>query len=536
MQSIFDSFKKFFGVGFQLQTYLNLIYLVLAFPLGVVYFVFLVVGFSVGLSTSMLLVGLVILAFTLAAAWVLAAFERQQAIWLLRVSIGPMARPPAGPGAWNSLKAYVGNPVTWSGLFFLALKFPLGVMVFCVTVTLLALSAGLLLAPFTFWWAPVVIFFWRITTLPEALVLFVAGLVIAPLALHILNFLAYGLGQLARLMLGAPAAPSQPAPVPASGWTCLLPFAALALFACVGLLVCSAVAWPLIFERHDRGRRVVSTEGYPTVTVRPATATVHPATAPLPTPTATSTAVPSATATVLVLPSPTSTLAPSATPAASATPTPSETASPSATPTETPLPTATATPAGPDPLANAGPVLFEETFGPPAYYWGGGEGAFSRIQVQAGALTLTVKTPKRTAWTFSGAPTRADFYVTATVTPTTCTGDDQFGLVFRAKDDGNLFLFGIACDGRYQLTQNVSGAARVLLPLTPSAALQPQAANQLGVRAVGKQVSLYANGQFLTTVDVDTAAKGLFGVYAASANTAGLSVAFDDFKAWGIKP
>ena len=37
---------KFFGVAIRGQTYLNLIYLSLSFPLGLVYFIVLVVGFA----------------------------------------------------------------------------------------------------------------------------------------------------------------------------------------------------------------------------------------------------------------------------------------------------------------------------------------------------------------------------------------------------------------------------------------------------------------------------------------------------------
>jgi hypothetical protein len=187
-------------------------------------------------------------------------------------------------------------------------------------------------------------------------------------------------------------------------------------------------------------------------------------------------------------------------------------------------------------MAGAGNLLFEESFNPARYYWGTGDNARSQVKITDSGLNVIVKTAKRTVWTFSGAPTKTDFYLSGVVTPTACAEGDHFGLVFRAQDEGNLFLFGVSCDGRYQLTQYANGTARSLVALTVSGALQPQAPTQIAVRAAGKQIHLYANGQFLATVAADTANRGLFGVYAASAATPGLSVSYGDLKAWEIKP
>nr|QNO47354.1 hypothetical protein LNGCCOLK_00031 [Methanosarcinales archaeon ANME-2c ERB4] len=84
--------KQFFGVAARGQTYLNIIYLLLSFPLGTAYFVFLVTGLLLGLSLSIVWVGIPILLLMLAAWWGLVVFERQLAIWLLHVDIPPMSR------------------------------------------------------------------------------------------------------------------------------------------------------------------------------------------------------------------------------------------------------------------------------------------------------------------------------------------------------------------------------------------------------------------------------------------------------------
>ncbi|HEU5199786.1 MAG TPA: sensor domain-containing protein, partial [Ktedonobacterales bacterium] len=52
---------ELFGVARQKQTYLNILYLLMSFPLGIFYFVALITGISVGMSTVIIWIGLPIL-------------------------------------------------------------------------------------------------------------------------------------------------------------------------------------------------------------------------------------------------------------------------------------------------------------------------------------------------------------------------------------------------------------------------------------------------------------------------------------------
>lgn len=220
MDSFVSFLKKFFGVVIRPQTYLNLAYLGLAFPLGLFYFIFFITGFSLGLPLTILWVGFFILAFVFAAAWLLTLFERQMAIWMLRVEIPPVAKPmPETSSVWERFKAYLGNPVTWKGLLYLILKFPLGTITFIIWTTCLALSFGLLASPFIYPYVVINLFDWQIQSLPAALIAFVAGLIVLPASLHLLNATAYLWGLYNRSMLGltqqAPAAPAPVQPVEA---------------------------------------------------------------------------------------------------------------------------------------------------------------------------------------------------------------------------------------------------------------------------------------------------------------------------------
>jgi hypothetical protein len=147
-----DALRHFIGAPFRPRTYGNLLYLLLALPLGVAYFVFLSVGLTAGFGLTLIWIGIPLLALVFAGTWAFAAFERQAAIHLLGAAVPPMAPPPTGEArtAWQRAGDFFANPVIWKGMGFLLLKFPLGVVSFVATVVLLSVSGALVLAPL-FW-------------------------------------------------------------------------------------------------------------------------------------------------------------------------------------------------------------------------------------------------------------------------------------------------------------------------------------------------------------------------------------------------
>ena len=197
---------RYFGVVAQEETYLNLVYLLLAFPLATVYFAFVVTGLSVGFGTLIVGIGIPILLAVFAACWRLAIFERMLATVLLREDIPPMAREEvAERSAWQRLKAHLANRVTWTSLLYLVLKFLVATIFFTIAVAVVATAVGMLIMPFTYkvmdypsWWGA-----WQIDTLGKALILTALALVVVgPISLHITNFLARVSGAMARAMLG----------------------------------------------------------------------------------------------------------------------------------------------------------------------------------------------------------------------------------------------------------------------------------------------------------------------------------------------
>ena len=184
------------------QTYLNLVYLLLAFPLGLAYFLFLVVGLTVGFALVLTLVGIPILLLMHLAAWALMNLERWLAIRLLGVDIPPMSPvDPQGP-LWRRLIGKATDPSMWTGMFFLLAKLPLGLAAFLLTVLLLGVSIAFVAAPVLHLAFAIPAGPWRVDSLGESLLLAPLGVLIAVLSVNVLNYTASLYGRFARLMLG----------------------------------------------------------------------------------------------------------------------------------------------------------------------------------------------------------------------------------------------------------------------------------------------------------------------------------------------
>jgi hypothetical protein len=196
------------GVVGDRQTYRNLLYLALAFPLGMIYYMVVFFGFAFGLALSVFVVGLGILLATAIGVRYLASFERRLANRLLGTSIAdPDDVDGSDGGIVATAKAYLTASSTWRGLGFVVLKFPIGVLSFVLLVTFLGTGVELLLNPvFPAGVFSVEIGGWEVaqsveSTTERALAV-PAGAVLALLGLHITNAFADVNASIASSLLG----------------------------------------------------------------------------------------------------------------------------------------------------------------------------------------------------------------------------------------------------------------------------------------------------------------------------------------------
>ncbi|ELY45099.1 sensor domain-containing protein [Natronorubrum sulfidifaciens] len=197
------------GVVVDRQTYKNLCYLGIAFPLAMVYSMLFLLGFGFGTILSMVGVGIVLLVTTVIGARLLAGFERWLANALLAVDLRPAddVDTSATNGPWATLRAYFDAPSTWRGLGFLMVKFWLGfvtIVLLFVFVTAFSLLAVPFRYPhteefFTVNDQPIV---WTIDTLPEAALAVLLGGVLGLAFFHLSSAFAYVAGRMAVALLG----------------------------------------------------------------------------------------------------------------------------------------------------------------------------------------------------------------------------------------------------------------------------------------------------------------------------------------------
>lgn len=224
---------RFLGVLVDPRTYKNLVYLSLAFPLGMAYFITLVLFFSLGVGLTIVLVGIPMLATTVLLVHELTAFERWQARHLLGADVPVVDEEPAA-GVGEQFKRIFLSVPTWRGFVFLMSKFPIGVALFAVLSVPFSMLLGFVVAPIHFLRtgeslqfvsvpeavtvAPSIVYEveafrialtvpfrvtdWYVDTPAEAALVFLVGVVFAVAVLHLTNLLARALGWYAVRLLG----------------------------------------------------------------------------------------------------------------------------------------------------------------------------------------------------------------------------------------------------------------------------------------------------------------------------------------------
>lgn len=136
---------SFFGVYAKGQTYLNILYMLLLMPIGIIFFTYAVTLFSTSVGLLVTFVGIFLLYFFLISLPYLMLVQG----WLMKISTGielPKHEVTFDENrtliqkAWDALK----NKVIWKTLlYFLFFAMPLGIITFTLAVTLISVGISL---------------------------------------------------------------------------------------------------------------------------------------------------------------------------------------------------------------------------------------------------------------------------------------------------------------------------------------------------------------------------------------------------------
>lgn len=136
---------SFFGVYLKGQTYLNILYMILLMPIGIIFFTYAVTLFSTSMGLLITIIGIFLLYFFLISLPYLMIVQG----WLMKISTGielPKHEVTFDENrtliqkAWDALK----NKVIWKTLlYFLFFAMPLGIITFTLAVTLISVGISL---------------------------------------------------------------------------------------------------------------------------------------------------------------------------------------------------------------------------------------------------------------------------------------------------------------------------------------------------------------------------------------------------------
>ncbi|MDB2260164.1 sensor domain-containing protein [Halorubrum ezzemoulense] len=224
---------------FRIRTYAAAAYLALSFPLGIAYFVCTAVGLSLGVSLSVLLVGVPILAATLGGVVLVSIGERVLARRLLGADIAdPSWKVTEASGIADRALAAATDLAVWGALLFVLSKLIIGVAGFTLLTVVLSVGASLLAAPL-YYDAPgasvglilpepirrelslvvpweqfevgvsfiVRLTSWEVSTLPGALLMSLFGVLAALVGLNVVSAAGWLCARWAEFALGAGTSP-----------------------------------------------------------------------------------------------------------------------------------------------------------------------------------------------------------------------------------------------------------------------------------------------------------------------------------------
>ncbi|MFE0422735.1 sensor histidine kinase [Streptomyces sp. NPDC058953] len=139
-------------VPFEGRTWREFWYLMLSFPLSIVFFTFSVTAVSLSAGLLITFVGVPILAASLAACRGFGALERTRARLLLRHHVdAPAPLRPRANGVMPWIGAVLKNGASWRHLLYTLLHFPWAVSAFTATLTMWTLGWSLMAYPLWMW-------------------------------------------------------------------------------------------------------------------------------------------------------------------------------------------------------------------------------------------------------------------------------------------------------------------------------------------------------------------------------------------------
>ena len=186
-----------------------------------------------------------------------------------------------------------------------------------------------------------------------------------------------------------------------------------------------------------------------------------------------------------------------------------------------------------EPIRTSGQLLFQDDFSDPESGWLLDANEDREFAYEDGKYSILAKMPDSLWW--AAVPTDvlfSDFTVEVDLQQLSGLEEHNYGIVLR-EQGGSFYRFGISGAGEYALFKVQNDRWIRLLDLTESTAIRPGSGfNRLKVTTKGSQISLYANGELLASINDASFAQGAIGLYVEKRGTMDVHVHFDSIKVY----
>lgn len=158
-------------------------------------------------------------------------------------------------------------------------------------------------------------------------------------------------------------------------------------------------------------------------------------------------------------------------------------------------------------------------------------------EIVDGVMRVSVSTNGVVAWSNPGQ-TFTDGELSVLARQVAGPNNNAYGAICRYVDDENFYIFLVSGDGYYAIGKYQTGISQVQYLtgedpnyfVSSDAINQGIAQNQLRVRCVGNQLSMYVNGTLLAEVQDSTFTQGDIGVAASLLDDGQVVIEFDNVQ------
>ena len=201
-----SALSRFFGIFADAGAWGSLIYMIFALVTGIIYFTWAVTGISIGMSMIILIIGIPIIILFLYSVRGLSFIEGRIVEALLGERMPRRARfTDKNVKLWDRIKELFTDRSTWSGILYLVLQLPIGIIYFTTMVVLVSVSIATMFSPIVhiIWDFPIVQtgdFTYYIPTwlLP---LMTIVGFLLLSITMHLAKFIGKIHGKYAKALL-----------------------------------------------------------------------------------------------------------------------------------------------------------------------------------------------------------------------------------------------------------------------------------------------------------------------------------------------